>query len=529
MADVWEAHDQVLSRDVAIKVLQRQYATDEVFLERFRREAVAAARLAHPGVVATYDAGVDGSTTYIVMELVRGRTLRDFLAERGPLSAWLTVGIALQIADALIHAHQAGIIHRDIKPANILICDGNEQVPRVKVTDFGIAKAAAGLGGDLTRTGMVLGTPRYLSPEQVQGAEPDARADLYALGVVIYEMLIGQSPFAGSTEMSMALARLNRPAPRVRSVRPDVPRRLEAVVAELLARDPDRRPPSAAALHTTLASLQASLTAPRRAPASLGGPLGVTTVVAGRQRRWGTRGTTPPASGFPASNGSANHGTGRVQPAPSLTATGDRRDRFPQSGPVTAPTRRPVRKRSGRGPAAVVGALAVAGLVVAALLLTGGGHHRTTGVSSGPSASSVPISIATVKVWVVPPQHSPDNPGEVKYTYDGNPNTYWSTDRYATSNFGGYGGEGLAIEVNGTRALHQLHVTSISQGWAASTYVAQADEPTLAAWGQPTAQKSDIPGSTTFDLGGRQGRWVMLWMTNTGPRLSLDINELSVS
>ncbi|HLI24987.1 MAG TPA: protein kinase, partial [Acidimicrobiales bacterium] len=358
MAEVWEGHDQVLSRPVALKILQRQYATDEVFLERFRREAVAAARLAHPGVVATFDAGADGSITYIVMELVRGSTLRAYLTERGPLPPWLVVGIAAQITDALVHAHQAGIIHRDIKPANILLCEDDSPVPRVKVTDFGIAKAAERLELDLTRTGMVVGTPRYLSPEQVKGGEPDARADLYGLGVVMFEMLTGESPFEGTTEMSMALARLHQVAPRSRRVRPEVPRRLDNLVAHLLERDPADRPPSAMELSRALADLERTLPPPRRA----GGPSG----------RWagGPSGRSP-ATRTPYPRG------GWLPPRPERIANGG--NGFTPNAP---PSHRPETgvagprgHRSGRGPALVVGGLAVAGLVVAGLLLTG---HRPT-------------------------------------------------------------------------------------------------------------------------------------------------------
>ncbi|MEA2932387.1 MAG: eukaryotic-like serine/threonine-protein kinase, partial [Actinomycetota bacterium] len=173
MAEVWEAGDDVLGRSVAVKVLLPEFAADPTFIERFRREAIAAARLAHPNVVATFDTGVDGDMAFIVMELVDGRTLRDVLVERGPLPPPEAVSIAAQAADALHYAHEAGIVHRDVKPANILLCpDG-----RVKVADFGIAKAAlsdASFGPsstdwDLTGTGMVVGTAKYLSPEQFEG------------------------------------------------------------------------------------------------------------------------------------------------------------------------------------------------------------------------------------------------------------------------------------------------------------------------------------------------------------------------
>jgi serine/threonine protein kinase len=507
MAEVWEGHDQVLSRPVALKVLQRQYATDEVFLERFRREAIAAARLAHPGVVATFDAGADGDITYIVMELVRGTTLRHYSSERGPLAPWLVVGIALQITDALLHAHNAGIIHRDIKPANILLCEEGNPVPRVKVTDFGIAKAAERSGLDLTRTGMVVGTPRYLSPEQVKGVEPDARADLYALGVVMFEMLTGSSPFEGTTEMSMALARLNQPAPRVRRLRPDVPRRLDALVGELLAGDPADRPPSAAVLYRNLSHLQESLPPPKRQPAP---SRSLATTATGWRSGAGDRPRSAPS---PAGHRNGSNPAPRPpQPPPSRL----------RPGPAP-PGRR--RRRAPRGPAMVVGGLALAGLVVAGLLMSGGPRRSQGSQSAGRSSA---ITISSVKVWIVPPMRTPDFPNLVRFTYDGNPRTYWHTVGYYSANFGGYGGEGLAIHLDGVHTLRQLQVTSISQGWAASTYVANSEGSTLAAWGPPTDSRSRIPGSTTFSLGGRRGSWVLLWMTNTGPKLTLDINELVV-
>src|SRR3984957_10826275 len=184
MAEVWEGQDAILRRAVAIKILLTHLATDATFVERFRREAVTAARVAHPCVVATYDAGVDAGTAYIVMELVQGQTLRQLLTASAPLDIGLAVAITLQIADALTDAHRAGLVHRDIKPGNILLCDDGNGALRVKVTDFGIAKVGAEIGADLTQVGTILGTPKYLSPEQVEGRlDPDARSDLYALGV----------------------------------------------------------------------------------------------------------------------------------------------------------------------------------------------------------------------------------------------------------------------------------------------------------------------------------------------------------
>jgi serine/threonine protein kinase len=253
MAEVWEGLDATLRRPVAVKVLQTHLAADVTFVERFRREAVSAARVAHPCVVATYDAGVDAGTAYIVMELVQGQTLRQLLIASAPLEPGLAVGIALQIADALANAHRAGLVHRDIKPANILLCDDGGGGLRVKVTDFGIAKVGAEIGADLTQVGTVLGTPKYLSPEQVEGqVEPDARSDLYSLGVVLFEMLTGVPPFNGMSGMATALAHLRDIPPRVSSLRPEISVGLDSFVGGMLAKSPADRPPSAVAARQAL-------------------------------------------------------------------------------------------------------------------------------------------------------------------------------------------------------------------------------------------------------------------------------------
>jgi serine/threonine-protein kinase len=235
MAAVWEAEDRVLTRRVAIKVLHPHLAGDDGFRTRFRREAVAAAKLAHPHIVTTYDTGRDADVAYIVMELVEGTTLARLLKAEGPLPVAKAVDIAAQVADALACAHAHGVVHRDVKPANILLREDGH----VKVADFGIAKAGA--GNDLTRTGVVMGTAKYLSPEQVSGNPADAGSDIYALGIVLYEMLCGTPPFVGETELSTAVARLTAAPGRLRDRRQDVPRSLEAVVLRSLARDPAAR------------------------------------------------------------------------------------------------------------------------------------------------------------------------------------------------------------------------------------------------------------------------------------------------
>ncbi|MDQ1565418.1 MAG: eukaryotic-like serine/threonine-protein kinase [Actinomycetota bacterium] len=246
MAAVWEAEDKVLTRRVAIKVLHPHLAGDDGFRTRFRREAVAAARLAHPHIVTTYDTGRDAEVAYIVMELVEGTTLARLLKSSGPLPVAKAIDVGVQVADALACAHAHGVVHRDVKPANILL----RQDGHVKVADFGIAKAGA--GNDLTRTGVVMGTAKYLSPEQVSGSPAEASSDIYALGIVLYEMLCGAPPFVGDTELSTAVARLTAAPGSLRERREDVPRSLEAVVLRSLARDPVARFQSAEEMRASL-------------------------------------------------------------------------------------------------------------------------------------------------------------------------------------------------------------------------------------------------------------------------------------
>jgi eukaryotic-like serine/threonine-protein kinase len=246
MATVWLADDPVLSRKVAVKILKADLAADEATRARFRHEAISAARLSHPCIVSTYDTGDDDGTAYIVMELVEGPTLRQLIHDTGGLPVRDVVKLGTQVADALDAAHRAGLVHRDVKPANVLV------PPRgpVKVTDFGIAKAAG--TDDLTKTGTVMGTARYLAPEQVSGKPTDARTDVYALGLLLFECLTGHVPFGGDTDVATAMARLTTSAPSIRAERPDVPPALDDVIHRCLARNPEQRFDSAADVREAL-------------------------------------------------------------------------------------------------------------------------------------------------------------------------------------------------------------------------------------------------------------------------------------
>ncbi len=249
MADVFSARDLLLDRQVAIKVLFPEFATDDNFVERFRREAQSAANLSHPNIVNVYDWGKYEGTYFIAMEEVQGRTLADVLKTNGQLTSKQAAEIASEVAAALGFAHEKGTAHRDIKPANILIGKNGQ----VKVADFGIARAMnAPTESNLTQVGSVMGTATYFSPEQAQGAQPDPRSDLYSLGIVMYEMVAGRAPFTGDNPVSIAYKQVHdAPQPLVQIVA-DVPKAYEAMVAKLLAKDPKVRYPSAGALRDDL-------------------------------------------------------------------------------------------------------------------------------------------------------------------------------------------------------------------------------------------------------------------------------------
>ncbi len=249
MADVFSARDLLLDRQVAVKVLFPEFATDANFVERFRREAQSAASLSHPNIVNVYDWGKYEGTYFIVMEEVQGRTLAEVLSTNKQLTSKQAAEIASEVAAALGFAHDNHVAHRDIKPANILIGSNGQ----VKVADFGIARALnAPTESNLTQVGSVMGTATYFSPEQAQGAQPDPRSDLYSLGIVMYEMVAGKPPFTGENPVSIAYKQVHdAPQPLVQIVA-DVPRSFEAIVAKLLAKDPKLRYPSASALRDDL-------------------------------------------------------------------------------------------------------------------------------------------------------------------------------------------------------------------------------------------------------------------------------------
>ena len=483
MAEVWEAVDDILGRPVAVKILHSHLAADESFRERFRREAIAAARLAHPNVVATFDTGTDAGVTFIVMELVEGPTLRQILNETGPMAPARTVHIGAQVADALHYAHRAGVVHRDVKPANILICpDG-----RVKVADFGIAKAVEESEPDrpspseaLTGTGSIIGTAQYLAPEQVDGRAVDGRTDVYALGVVLYEMMCGRPPFTGDTDMAVALKHIttNPPAPGV--VRPGVPRALEELVLRAMAKAPEHRYQSADELRAALVAVDLRAGEP-------------TAVVSA---------PPPPAAA-------------RVDHTP----------------PRGVPPSFAKQERPWAVPALALAAVVVTLAVVGILFLRSDTGKRLVDDAAAPEQPKV-IPKPTPLAFDPPPGSGVEHDDELPNVVDGDVSSVWRTENYSTNRFGGLKpGVGVVLQLDAAHQLKELKVTSPSNGWSAEVLVAASPQSTRAAWGAPVATKRGIDrGSTTFDLGDRTGGAVLLWITDLGEGNSVvSIGELNLS
>jgi serine/threonine-protein kinase len=254
MADVWLAEHAALDRQVALKFLKPEFAGDETYVRRFRVEAQAAARLVHSNIVQIYAVGQADGLHYIAQEYVSGQNLREFLVRHGPPEVGLAVSIIAQVAAALHKAAEHGIIHRDIKPENIMLARNGE----VKVADFGLARVAGGQQLNLTQVGMTMGTPLYMSPEQVEGREVDSRTDIYSFGVTCYHMLSGNPPFRGETALSVAVQHLKtRPEP-LETQRPDLPPALCRLVHKMLAKDPAQRFQSAREILQDLRALRAS-------------------------------------------------------------------------------------------------------------------------------------------------------------------------------------------------------------------------------------------------------------------------------
>jgi eukaryotic-like serine/threonine-protein kinase len=449
MADVWKALDEVLGRPVAVKILHKDLAQDEDFLERFRREAVAAARLSHPAVVRVFDTGVDEGVCFIVMELFEGRNLADVLEERRHLDPPEAAAIAQAILDALAHAHAAGVIHRDVKPSNILVGPGGV----VKVTDFGIAKAA--FAGDITTTGKLLGTARYLAPEQVAEQSVDHRADLYATGIVLYEMLTGRPPFQAETDLATATMRLTQDPRPPGTLRAGIPRTLEQVVMRALARDPDNRFESAEEMRAALDRMAAGHHAPE-----------------------------PPAAA----------------PAPHTEEMSART--FFRSWLLV--------------PLAI---LAVAAVVVLVGLLLGGLElGGPLGIRPAPGANGGgPLRIASAQAFD-PEGDDEENPDSVDLAIDRDPDTVWTTERYNSPQLGGLkSGVGLLLDLGRSREIGAVRIMTTLPDWRFELRGSD-DGSTFSPLQDADGNTSFVAEEDfTVTLEPVGVRYVLVWITNLPP------------
>lgn len=462
MATVWRADDPLLARSVAIKTLDPALAEDSELRSRFRREAVAAAAVAHPNIVATYDTGEDDGVAYIVMELVDGATLRQAIDLHGTLPTARAADIAAQVADALAAAHARGLVHRDIKPSNVLIqLDG-----RAKVTDFGIAKASDQPAEDLTRTGSVMGTARYLSPEQLEGHTVDERSDIYALGLVLYEMLTATPPFAADSEIGTAVARLTTDPPRVIDLRPEVPPGLAHVVDRAMARAPGDRWPNAAAMRDALTPFRIAV--PDR----------------------GADATMPVAMPRVDQTAAA---------APAIVAT--------------------------THPAIIDDGVSMSTRMLAwigALLLGIVGGYAGYVVASDSSTSTTPAATVTTTADLPilgvssfdPEGDQVENDGDLGNLTDGRTSTAWATEGYFNATTSPKSGVGFVLDLGEPSTVRGVDLTSDLVGWDAKIYVGSDKATDLSAWGEPVTTGTDLGKREKLSIDPpASGRYVLVWFT----------------
>jgi serine/threonine-protein kinase len=385
MAEVFLARDLRLDRLVALKVLAPALSSDPAFVARFRREAQAAAGLSHPNIVAVYDWGEALGSYFIAMEYAPGRTLAEVIEAEAPLTTERTALIGAQIAAALAAAHREGVVHRDIKPSNVIV--GGEDA--VKVTDFGIAHVVEEAGTRLTVTGTVLGTPAYLSPEQAEGRGVDPRSDVYSLGVVLYELATGATPFQGQTSAALAYQHARQPleSPSVRN--PAVPAALDAIITESLAKDPGARPSSAEQVRRRLSAL----TDPSRVPAAATTEVAATRLLPapGRDRRlwWGLTVLAAALIAAVAVFVAFGRGSGSSQTATQSTTTAHHTTTAPPPTTTASPTTTAAATTTAPPPTSFAGNAVVAGSGAGALFCPDGVELGQTG-QTAPAAPAHP-------------------------------------------------------------------------------------------------------------------------------------------
>ena len=462
-AIVWRAFDENLSRPVAIKLLHPHHATDPTVVERFERESRSAAQLNHPNAVRIYDTGREDELVYLVMEFVDGPSLRDVIRNRGRLEPLVVAALGEQVASALGEAHACGVVHRDVKPANILLAsDGT-----VKVTDFGIAKALSGADATLTTPGTVVGTAAYVAPEQLEDGDVDARADIYALGVVLYECLTGRPAFSGDTPTATAAMRLAHDLLPPRQMRADVPRALNDVIVRATRRDRMDRFTDGALMSAALAPFVTSK------------PSEITATLV--------------AEGEP----------------PRSTLPNDDLEQRPFSGPI--PTTR--REYARRLAAALLG-----GIVLTLVAVFAAQALR----EPDPTASApdqMRWSVEAVEVF--DPFGEPDHPETAPLAADGDPQTAWASEIYDERGFGPeQEGVGLVFDLGQRREVRDVLLGLVRGGLDVELYASETlpDESAgLEGWGPFRAAATDISSSQPFRLNTPLARYWLVWITGLSP------------
>ncbi len=531
---MWLATDTLLTRQVAVKVLKPALAADPVVAERFRREAVAVAGLSHPNIVAIYDTVDEAGRQAVVMQYVPGRSLRQILDEDATLSPEFTMRIGSAVAAALDVAHAAGLVHRDVKPGNILVTPEG----RVLLTDFGIAKTSSGADSDLTSDNVMMGTAKYLSPEQVRGRRLDGRADLYSLGLVLYECLSGRVPFLGENDAATALARLQRDPTPLGRLRPTLPAGLSELIHRLLSRNPDERPASGAVVRSQLERIRSAgddptspTPVPGEARPGAGRSTGSTPRSGGAPRPTGPRAQTPrsggvsrPVARIPGEPASAG--------TPRSTSTGRPRQVSPRDPTPSAGLRvtgRPARQfQQRRTPSlVVVGGLLAAAAILLIVLFGALGDDDDPQSADGSPATETAAPITTLagqpaeilNVTSYDPNGDDggvENEDQIPLVQDGADSTSWMTACYADRYLGSKGGVGVVIELS-TASKGALEVVFGALPWAVDIYAADEVPGTLQAWGGKIADSySTEQTRARFDLGPTPHKYVLVLLRELG-------------
>lgn len=499
MADVWKATDLQLTRSVAVKLLKPHLAAESTLAERFRREAIAAANLNHDNIVTVYDAIEDNGRQAVIMEFVDGESLRERLDREKTLSIKTVLTIGYWVCLALDAAHKQGLIHRDVKPGNILI-DTNK---KVMLTDFGIAKVLDG-EEDLTSENIMMGTAKYLSPEQVRGDSLDARADLYSLGLVMYECLAGKVPFVGKNDTETALARLHRDATDLAQHRPDIDPDATRLITRLIAREPKDRYSDAAQAATALRRIIE--TRKSSTPADTKRPNGDRTPTPGKVIR--PKGHTP---------------TGINR---QLVDTASKENKPDQQGsrPTSAtrsPTKNRVKTSFRATPVMLIGAVTIL-LIVGVIFAQ---FNKSASISAVPTTSTSiaattpvvtgPVQITGIKSFDPQGDDQTENDNEASYVTDGDATTAWSTMCYKSPTFGSKSGVGLVMQLNNS-ALAQLQADVRGDNWKAKVYTSNVAGNDLESWGSPIWEGSDDSGPTITASFATPAQFALVYLTQIG-------------